>query len=451
MTLLLIDKMAFILQDSQPAMQLENQLFAMPATFTDRWRTEHEKINPTTVLTEDGTAGDINFYIPPSSSGLLSLNDIYLELEVAIKYKTDKDWLFIDETCGVAPVANLLHSLFQSLHVTLANRLISDAATFYPYRAYLDSLLRCAIGAQESHLSSALFIKDTEGAFNSTTTNYGEKDRKQYFEKGHFVQLSGRLCADICQQTKPLITGVPLNVRLVMSRQQFMLRVWDQDATKQFKVFVRNPRLAVRRYIPAPDFMLAVADQLQHKTVKYHIERTVMRVADIPANTQSTVVSNLQIGQLPKVVVIGFVTSEDFHGSGKTSPFKFEHFNLQQISVEVDGQSYPTKPYTADFEKGMSLECYDGLMDAMGIRNDPIMDTPMTRKRYEQGYTLFGFDLTPGATGLGPLTLVKQGNLSVAVTFAKPLPKTVMMVTMLVYDSVLEINQHRQLIADFTA
>ena len=54
-------------------MQVENQLFAVPATFTDRWRTEHEKIHPTSVLTDDGTAGDITFFIPPSSSGLLSL------------------------------------------------------------------------------------------------------------------------------------------------------------------------------------------------------------------------------------------------------------------------------------------------------------------------------------------------------------------------------------------
>ena len=81
----------------------------------------------------------------------------------------------------------------------------------------------------------------------------------------------------------------------------------------------------------------------------------------------------------------------------------------------------------------------------------PVGNGSQDRNGYDKGYTLYGFDLTPGATGLGPLTLVKQGNLSVAVTFAKPLPKTVMMICMMVYDSILEINQHRQLIADFTA
>ncbi|XP_055342629.1 uncharacterized protein F54H12.2-like [Paramacrobiotus metropolitanus] len=187
-------------------MQLENQLFALPATLTDRWRTEHEKLNPTTILTDNGSAGDINFYIPPSTSGLLSLADMVLELEVGIT----------------------------------------------------------------------------------------------------------------------------------------------------------------------------------------------------------------------------------------------------QISVEVDGQSYPTKPYTADFGRSQSLECYDGLLDTLGHRTHPQNSVNFNRTAYNNGYTFFGFDLTPGHTGRGPLTLVKQGNLSVSVSFEKPLDKTVMMVAMLVYDSIIEINQHRQLIADFS-
>ena len=68
-------------------MQLENELFGVPTSLTDRWRTEHEKVNPVTVMNEDGASGDINFQIPASSNGLLSLADIYLEIEVAIKYK----------------------------------------------------------------------------------------------------------------------------------------------------------------------------------------------------------------------------------------------------------------------------------------------------------------------------------------------------------------------------
>ncbi|XP_055342579.1 uncharacterized protein F54H12.2-like [Paramacrobiotus metropolitanus] len=440
-----------MMENSEPAMQLENQLFALPATLTDRWRTEHEKLNPTTILTDNGSAGDINFFIPPSTSGLLSLADMILELEVGIKVrKSTGEWELITTADGVGPVNNILHSMFSSCHVTVANRLISDAATFYPYRAYLESLLSHSLDAQQSQLTSAGFYYDSPGSFNSETANNGEKNRTALFNTGQYVQLSGKLFSDLFDQSKPLCTGVPVNIRLVVSRPEFALRVWDTDTTKTFKPFIRNARLSVRRYIPSPDFLTAVAGELLKKTVKYHIERVVMRVSDIPQRTQSTVVSNLQIGQIPKVVFIGFVDSEDFHGSQKKNPFNFQHFNITQISVEVDGQSYPTKPYTADFDRKLSLECYDGLLDTLGHRPSLQGGLPFNRTQYNDGYTIFGFDLTPGHTGRGPLTLIKQGNLSVSVSFGKPLKSTIMMVCMLIYDSIIEINQHRQLIADFT-
>lgn len=80
--------MVFIQGNALPAMRVGNQLFAVLATFTDRWRTKSAQFSLTTVLTDDGAGGDVDFFIPQSSSDLLSLPDICLELEVAIKFRT---------------------------------------------------------------------------------------------------------------------------------------------------------------------------------------------------------------------------------------------------------------------------------------------------------------------------------------------------------------------------
>ena len=146
---------------------------------------------------------------------------------------------------------------------------------------------------------------------------------------------------------------------------------------------------------------------------------------------------------------VGFVNSNDFRGAQNRNPFNFQHYNLRQISVEVDGQSYPTKPYQADFDKRNWLECYDGLLDTLKQKNTPLGEWPINPETYAHGFTVQVFDLTPEGTRRGVLTLMKQGNLSVAATFDKPLPETVMMVCFMVYDSVLEMNNHRQIIADF--
>ena len=253
--------MAFLLENSEPAMAMHNQLFAVPATFTDRWRTEHERIHLTTALTDEGTSGDISFFIPPSTSEMLGLSDICLEVEAAIKVRTatKKEWVFIEPADGVAPANNLLHSMFNSVQITLGNRLISDASQYYPYRAYLESLLKYSTRAQSSQLTSSGFYIDYGGKHNDAKENRGEQSRRKLFDNKTFVQLSGKLFADLFNQTKPLVMGVGLTLRLVLSKQNFMLRVWEPaTSNKEYRLFIRNPRLYIRRFIPAPDYLLKV-------------------------------------------------------------------------------------------------------------------------------------------------------------------------------------------------
>lgn len=69
--------MTFILQNSLPALQISNQRFAVPATYTNRWRTKNEPINASTVLTDDGSAGDFDHFISPSNSNLLKFTQVY--------------------------------------------------------------------------------------------------------------------------------------------------------------------------------------------------------------------------------------------------------------------------------------------------------------------------------------------------------------------------------------
>ena len=254
--------------------------------------------------------------------------------------------------------------MFSQVHVTLANKLISDAGNYYPWRSYLETLLAYNSGAQKSQLTSAAFYLDTPGTFNSATANEGEKKRRKLFTKGDYVHLSGKICADIFEQNRPLITGVPLSIRLFINQPHFALRVYDTDQEKQFRFFIRNPRIHVKRYIPTPDYMLKMTEQLLTKPALYHIERSVIRVHDLAAGTQSTVISGLQSGQLPKVVYLALVSSKDFCGQVGRTPLFFDHFDLQQVSLEQEGVSMPSKPYQCKFPNNC-LELYDGLLDVL--------------------------------------------------------------------------------------
>lgn len=72
------------------------------------------------------------------------------------------------------------------------------------------------------------------------------------------------------------------------------------------------------------------------------------------------------------------------------------------------------------------------------------------RDEFAAGYTILAVNLAPSGTGRESLGLIKEGNLSVALSFSTPLVNTIMVATLLLFDTMLEINNWRQLITDFT-
>ena len=215
---------AYMIEDSVPAMHAESQLFSVPVSYTDRWRYETERINPTTILTDDGTSGDINFYIPPSTNAMLDLSNVTLDLELAVKVRSGSGtWEFVGPEDLVAPVNNILHSLFQSVTLQIGNRVLSDAGSSYPYRAHLESLLFHSRAHADSILGNAGYRTETPDQLHNCTGNASAEWRRALVSKKEFVEFSGKLACDLLQQEKPLLTGVSVNVRLVAGKKEFYL------------------------------------------------------------------------------------------------------------------------------------------------------------------------------------------------------------------------------------
>lgn len=55
----------------------------------------------------------------------------------------------------------------------------------------------------------------------------------------------------------------------------------------------------------------------------FNLKRVVMGVSDISVETLSTKFSNIRVLQLPKVMYVGFVAAEDFHGTPDRNPLLF--------------------------------------------------------------------------------------------------------------------------------
>jgi hypothetical protein len=102
-----------------------------------------------------------------------------------------------------------------------------------------------------------------------------------------------------------------------------------------------------------------------------------------------------------------------------------------------------------NFAQNKSLEAYNGFADVVGKRYHPNSAILFNRTAFQQGYTIFAANLAPSGVGRGSLGLIKEGNLSISLSFETVLPNTVMVLSLLLFDTMIEINNFRQLITDF--
>ena len=132
-----------------------------------------------------GNSSPITFSIQGSEK-YLDLNDTVLYLRLKIENK--------DTTNDIAPVNNLLSSLFSDCQLEIGDKVVEGSDFLYPYKAYIHSLLNYSTDTKKNNLLSSGFVKDESGKFDSIE-NIGRKTRGSWLKKNNSVELMGPLIA----------------------------------------------------------------------------------------------------------------------------------------------------------------------------------------------------------------------------------------------------------------
>ena len=145
--------------------------------------------------------------------------------------------------------------------------------------------------------------------------------------------MMGCLHADILFQDRYMINDVGVKIKLTRSRDDFCLMgaIVRKVQIVQTSMFVRKVKLM-------PSVFLAHAKTLERSPAKYPIRRVVCKSFTIPQNYLDVSHEKLFSGQLPTRIVIGLVGNRAYNGDRQRNPFNFQHFNLNEIAVYLDGQ-----------------------------------------------------------------------------------------------------------------
>jgi hypothetical protein len=141
-------------------------------------------------------------------------------------------------------------------------------------------------------------------AYLNDSKNVGLRKRHEKITNSKVIVLMDRLHLDLFQQEKCLPNGVDVHLRFNRSRSQFYMMT---DAGSSGKVVLQSLVLLVKKVKPAPTIINLINQQLSTQTAKYPLRRVEVKTFTIPSGTQSKITDHLFQGQMPKLIVLGFV------------------------------------------------------------------------------------------------------------------------------------------------
>ena len=429
-------------EHSSPIVEKNLSLFQLPPTELGVDQIQWVHYRPASQSDE----GPLEFVISGAGHQYIDLQNSRLYIKAKIlKADGSKIPLVFKDTNGsyvesnmnpegfVSPVNLWLHSLFDQVDLLMQQEVV-NSSNLYPYRSYLETL----IYPYEPTLGEAeLFYKDSFTSMDATKVligkNFGLDRRNLRGTTSQDIDMEGVLHLDICCQSRYILNGIDIGLKLWPSRDSFSL----MSDIGECQVKITDAVLKVCKVEVAPSVLDTHNNIMKHNmTAKYPGERTHMKSFTIVPGLQSFNKEDIFLGEVPHKVVCGLVSSAAFNGDFKKNPFNFIHGYISEIGIKVDNKPVPEKPLKTKFgDHCNSANAFRALFD-----DHP--DLNITRDEFEHGYTLFSFTTQKGKDQA--LNTLQKGNCGIEIKFSKVTEEAMTLVIMAKFPSVMEITHDRQ-------
>ena len=149
--------------------------------------------------------------------------------------------------------------------------------------------------------------------------------------------MMGPIHSYIFFQDQVMLISVILSIKLNQAKNSFCLI--SSAASPTFKVVIKEAILFIRRVKLASSIILDHAAAPKYSSAKYHIHRIDCKVLSVPWGFSSLILTTL--GRIPKWNMLVLVDTAAYNGTYKTNLFNFQHYNLTQRRVYIDGEQIP--------------------------------------------------------------------------------------------------------------
>ena len=149
--------------------------------------------------------------------------------------------------------------------------------------------------------------------------------------------------------------------------------------------------------------------------------RVDLKTFTFSAGSKSRSIDNAVLGPLPKLLLYTMIKDTEFNGSVDTTPYKFRHYDISELSLYVNGRRVPREGLSLDMDHKKTCHGYTTLFEESGIHHSNT-GLQITNDIVITGFFMLVFDLTPdhGASEVHT-SLPEDGNVRIELHFSRPL------------------------------
>jgi len=296
-------------------------------------------------------------------------------------------------------------------------------------------------------LSNVGFFGDKADYFESVLATVDEIKEIPNVEKrwalisaSRWADVSGPIYIPFFDSENLLLNNMNLDIELVRNTPEFIL--YDETTGVAYKIEIRNPTLTVRRYKPSAPFLNSLVRNLEKSKCKYSFRNIDMKATNFSKDLTRLTIPNITTGQIPSRIIFAFFESLGFKGNYTRNSYYFQHFNLKEVNLFVNSEKYPGVPIIYDFRNKVTSPGYEFYMEQLGLYQSKT--NGISKSDYENGYTIFVFDLTSDlSASQDHFSMIQTGDIFAEFNFERALEKEITCIVYTEFEKLLEIDQFR--------
>ena len=388
------------------------------------------------------TADTLKFMIQ-GNTHFIDLSNTLLELRLKI---VEGNGDAIADTANCAPVNCPGLAMFSQLRVKIGDDILATENN-YNTAAMMQTEYSLSDSAKRGYLTSSCYVKDTPGQQDiMTAANAGFTARKAMFAGSREVTVYSKVHSGIFNINKLLVNNVDLTLEFDVDKNAKTIMA---PVGSTFRLVIVKATIKIRRVELAEGKVVEINNKLTKMPAIYHVPRSIVTTHTIGSGNLTFKLPNFNTGDIPSRIFIALMSSERWSGVYKLNNYKYEHFDLTEVDIKVDGRSKFGRAIKANFANQDYNEIYLNTMQALGQFGGPFSND-LSYNDFGNGHTLIGCELTSSfgedAQYRDP---IKTGNMELQLTFATALNEAVDVIIYRDFENSFEINSDRKISKDW--